>query len=104
MGACRQLRGVLWKNALLKRAGWLSTLFEVAVPVAMMSLTVLLKDLSTQYDNPAIAYTCGPARPFDTSQPALLPVPDVWLDAAPPPELLPALALPKVQTPTCYEH
>ena len=80
MGACRQLRGVLWKNALLKRAGWLSTLFEVAVPVAMMSLTVLLKDLSTQYDNPAIAYTCGPARPFDTSQPALLPVPDVaWV-------------------------
>ena len=46
-----------------QRAAWVGTLFEVLIPVGMMSLTVLLKDLSTQFDAPAIAYTCGPARP-----------------------------------------
>ena len=55
------------------KAAWFSTLFEIGIPVSMMALTVLLKDLSTQYDAPSIAYTCGPARPFDTSQPELFP-------------------------------
>ena len=70
----RQLGAVLWRNVLLKRAAWFSTIFEVAVPVSMMALTVLLKDLSTQFDAPSIAYTCGPARPFDTSVPSLIPL------------------------------
>ena len=38
----RQLGAVLWRNVLLKRAAWFSTSFEVAVPVSMMALTVLL--------------------------------------------------------------
>eukprot|EP01051_Picozoa_sp_SAG22_P004012 SAG22_NODE_206_length_15281_cov_6.078975_7_plen_205_part_00 len=90
-GGCRQLGGVLWKNLLLKRASWVGTVFEVLVPVGMLSLTALLKDLSTQYDNPAISYTCGPARPFDTSQPALLPAPTLaWLGCFQKPDECPA--------------
>jgi ATP-binding cassette subfamily A (ABC1) protein 3 len=90
MGACRQLRGVLWKNALLKKAAWFSTLSEIAIPVSLLALTVLLKDLSTQYDAPSIAYTCGPARPFDTSQPSIVPLDLAWLGCFQRPELCPA--------------
>ena len=86
----RQLQGVLWKNLLLKRAAWFATLFEVAIPVGMMALTVLLKDLSTQYDAPSIAYTCGPARPFDTSQPSLMPFGMAWLGCYQRPDVCPA--------------
>ena len=66
-GCCRQLQGVLWKNVLLKRAAWLGTLFEILVPVGMMSLTVLLKDLSTQYDNPAVSRLLCLPPPFESS-------------------------------------
>ena len=86
----RQLQGVLWKNLLLKRAAWFATLFEVAIPVGMMALTVLLKDLSTQFDAPSIAYTCGPARPFDTSEPALAPFDLGWLGCYQRPDVCPA--------------
>lgn len=79
MGCCQQLRGVLRKNLLLKKADWFSTLFEIGIPVSMMALTVLLKDLSTQFDAPPIAYTCGPARPFDTSEPEMFPLDLAWL-------------------------
>ena len=85
----RQLGAVLWRNVLLKRAAWFSTIFEVAVPVSMMALTVLLKDLSTQFDAPSIAYTCGPARPFDTSVPSLIPLDLAWLGCYQRPEVCP---------------
>ena len=58
---CQQLRGVLRKNVLLKQPRG-SRRCSRLPSVSMMALTVLLKDLSTQYDALSIAYTRGPAR------------------------------------------
>jgi hypothetical protein len=40
---CAQLRLLLWKNWLIKRRKPLSTLFEVVLPVIIMSVLVLAR-------------------------------------------------------------
>ena len=71
MARGRQLQALLRRGALGKADGWKGSLIELALPVAFASLLVLVKSIADVYDSPAVAYSCGPARPFDESTPAL---------------------------------
>ena len=71
MARGRQLQALLRRVALGKADGWKGSLIELALPVAFASLLVLVKSIADVYDSPAVAYSCGPARPFDESTPAL---------------------------------
>jgi len=64
----RQLRVMLWKNALSRMYHWPSTLFDLLVPMLFMFLLVWIKSLTTVYDSPNIAYTCGQTPPWFYSQ------------------------------------
>jgi hypothetical protein len=56
---------------LSKLAGWQGTLLELVLPIAFASLLLLLKNVATIYEAPNVAYSCGPARPFDASVPVV---------------------------------
>ena len=71
MARGRQLQALLRRVALGKADGWKGSLIELALPVAFASLLVLVKSIADVYDSPAVAYSCGPARPFDESTPTL---------------------------------
>jgi len=60
----RQLKAILYKNYLLKRANVLSTAAEVFLPVIFMALLILIKQITTQYNSPNVAYYCGNAAPW----------------------------------------
>eukprot|EP01047_Picozoa_sp_COSAG01_P079679 COSAG01_NODE_15204_length_1361_cov_7.321712_1_plen_394_part_01 len=90
MGWARSLRGALLRGLLRRRAAPLRTLAELLVPLGLLSLLVLVKDLANTYDAPAIAYTCGPARPFDESQPELFPPDPGWVGCFQRPDECPA--------------
>ena len=73
MGRARQLQALMRRAALGKLDGWQGSLIELALPIGFASLLILLKDLADVYDSPNVAYSCGPARPFDDSTPGLPP-------------------------------
>ncbi|CAM9315593.1 unnamed protein product [Choristocarpus tenellus] len=62
--ALRQLGAMLRKNALLKLGDWAQTLAEVTIPALFMLLLVWIKSITTTYDSPNVAYTCGQTRPW----------------------------------------
>ena len=73
MKGCPQLSALLRRGLLAKRANLAGSLLELALPIAFTTLLLLLKDLATVYEAPNIAYSCGPAAPFDLSEPAIPP-------------------------------
>ena len=50
---------------------WQGSIIELLLPIGFASLLILLKDLADVYDSPNVAYSCGPARPFDISTPEI---------------------------------
>jgi len=58
------LRAILWKNYLLKTSAPVTTIMEIAIPVAFMGLLILIKSVTTSIDSPAVAYYCGQAAPW----------------------------------------
>ena len=60
----RQLRAILWKNALLKKAHYKATLAEILLPVFFMTTLILIKQITTVYDSPNVAYHCGNTYPW----------------------------------------
>eukprot|EP01047_Picozoa_sp_COSAG01_P109662 COSAG01_NODE_38523_length_488_cov_1.804627_1_plen_50_part_01 len=50
MGWARSLRGALLRGLLRRRAAPLRTLAELLVPLGLLSLLVLVKDLANTYD------------------------------------------------------
>lgn len=73
MGRARQLQALMRRAALGKIDGWKGSLVELALPIGFAALLILLKDLADVYDSPNVAYSCGPARPFDNSTAGLPP-------------------------------
>ena len=63
--APRQLKAILWKNVLLKYAHKWSTSAEILLPVLFMAMLILIKLVSTIYDSPDIAYSCGNTYPWN---------------------------------------
>lgn len=59
-----QLRAVLWKNWMLKKANKWSFLAELLLPAVFMYLLVYIKSISTVFESPTIAYYCGNAFPW----------------------------------------
>ena len=71
MGRPRQLQALMRRVMLGKLSEWQGSIIELLLPIGFASLLILLKDLADVYDSPNVAYSCGPARPFDTSTPEL---------------------------------
>ncbi|CAM9264642.1 unnamed protein product [Heterosigma akashiwo] len=55
---------MMWKNVLVKYHHWISTSFEIAVPMLFMFLLVWIKSLTKVYDSPAVSYACGQTPPW----------------------------------------
>jgi hypothetical protein len=55
----KQLKSILWKNWLLKVSHPWSTAAEILLPVIFMALLILIKQITSSYDSPNVAYTCG---------------------------------------------
>lgn len=64
MGAWNQLKAILWKNWLLKRAHFSGFMAELLLPVFFMALLILIKNITSKYDSPNVAYHCGNAYPW----------------------------------------
>lgn len=87
-----QLKAILWKNWLEKYAHFggkvlfllltlnlfsvlLAFLVEILLPVVFMALLILIKQITTKYDSPNVAFYCGQTYPwlyssgFDSNQP-----------------------------------
>ena len=60
----RQLSVILWKNILLKKSAFLTTILELFIPVAILSLLVLIKNITEVIDSPPVAYFCGNSYPW----------------------------------------
>mmetsp|Transcript_26423 Transcript_26423/g.39214 ORF Transcript_26423/g.39214 Transcript_26423/m.39214 type:complete len:1955 (+) Transcript_26423:136-6000(+) len=60
----KQLKAILWKNYLLKIAHPWGTAAEILLPVLFMALLILIKQITSSYDSPNIAYYCGNAYPW----------------------------------------
>ncbi|CAM9319832.1 unnamed protein product [Sphacelaria rigidula] len=60
----RQMGAMLRKNYLLKKADWRQTVAEVVLPGLFMLLLVWIKSLTTVFDSPTAAYTCGQTIPW----------------------------------------
>lgn len=60
----KQLKAILWKNYLLKKAHPWSSLAEILLPVFFMALLILIKSITSVYDSPNIAYYCGNTFPW----------------------------------------
>ena len=61
----RQLKALVRRGILVKLSGWKGSLVELALPIAFSSLLVLLKTIADIQESPNVAYSCGPAAPFD---------------------------------------
>eukprot|EP01044_Picomonas_judraskeda_P023217 COSAG03_NODE_6021_length_1129_cov_2.721359_1_plen_234_part_10 len=86
MGRARQLQALMRRAALGKLDGWKGSIVELLLPIGFAALLILLKDLADVYDSPNVAYSCGPARPFDSTTAGLPP--DLgWLGCYQRPEL-----------------
>ena len=86
MGRARQLQALMRRAALGKLDGWKGSIVELLLPIGFAALLILLKDLADVYDSPNVAYSCGPARPFDNTTAGLPP--DLgWLGCYQRPEL-----------------
>ena len=60
----KQLKVVLWKNWMLKKNHWMSSIVEILLPVAFMLLLIQIKSVTDIYDSPNVAYFCGNAFPW----------------------------------------
>jgi hypothetical protein len=60
----RQLRAILWKNVLLKKAHFWATTAEILLPVFFMTILIMIKQITTTYDSPNVAYSCGNTFPW----------------------------------------
>lgn len=60
----RQLRVILWKNYLLKKANIISFLAEIFIPVLFMCLLIYIKSIVDVYDSPNVSYYCGNVFPW----------------------------------------
>eukprot|EP00599_Poterioochromonas_sp_BG-1_P016760 CAMPEP_0173165656 /NCGR_PEP_ID=MMETSP1105-20130129/21518_1 /TAXON_ID=2985 /ORGANISM="Ochromonas sp., Strain BG-1" /LENGTH=1579 /DNA_ID=CAMNT_0014086689 /DNA_START=11 /DNA_END=4746 /DNA_ORIENTATION=+ len=59
-----QLRAILWKNWLQKKAHFVSFLAELLLPVLFMAILIGIKAITTKYDSPNVAYFCGETYPW----------------------------------------
>mmetsp|Transcript_62430 Transcript_62430/g.122842 ORF Transcript_62430/g.122842 Transcript_62430/m.122842 type:complete len:2323 (-) Transcript_62430:80-7048(-) len=59
-----QLKSILWKNWLLKKAHFSGLMAEILLPVIFMALLIMIKNLTSVYNSPSIAYYCGNAYPW----------------------------------------
>ena len=60
----KQLKAILWKNYLLKITHPWSTAAELFLPVIFMALLILIKQITSSYNSPNVAYSCGNAFPW----------------------------------------
>eukprot|EP01031_Cornospumella_fuschlensis_P022275 gene22275-27238_t len=67
MRVWNQLKAILWKNWLLKKAHLAGFLAELFLPVAFMALLILIKSITSVYDSPNVAYYCGNTYPWSYS-------------------------------------
>eukprot|EP01038_Epipyxis_sp_PR26KG_P005748 gene5748-7937_t len=59
-----QLKSILYKNWLLKRAHIAGFAAELLLPVLFLCLLILIKSITDVYDSPDIAYYCGNTAPW----------------------------------------
>eukprot|EP01040_Poterioochromonas_malhamensis_P010514 gene10514-11447_t len=59
-----QLKAILWKNWLQKKAHFSGFLAELLLPVFFMVLLIMIKQITDVYDSPNIAYFCGNVYPW----------------------------------------
>jgi hypothetical protein len=75
------------RGLLVKLHGWKGSLLELLLPIGFGCLLILLKSVATVYESPNVAYSCGPARPFDDRVPDP-PASLAWLECYVPPQEL----------------
>ena len=88
----RQTLALVRRGLLVKLHGWKGSLLELLLPIGFGCLLILLKSVATVYESPNVAYSCGPARPFDDRVPDPAGFPGAaslaWLGCYVPPQEL----------------